>query len=138
MRIVAVDYGMARIGLAISDPTQTIATPLPTLKSSGNPQKAAQLLADALKSYTFSEVVVGLPLKLSGQDSDTTTLVRKFIEELQKLLTVPVIAFDERLTTVQADRALREGQYSRKSRAQMVDQATALLLLTNYLELKKR
>ena len=127
MRVLAVDYGKARIGLAISDPTKTIASPLPTIKSSGDPQRAAQILIDAiqeLKTYTISHIVIGLPLNLNGRDSDTTALVRKFVEEVQKLTSIPV-----------SDRALREFQMTRKERSKKVDAATATILLQNYLEL---
>lgn len=141
MRILALDFGLARIGLALSDPTQTIASSLPTIESARDPKRAAVIVSEYLKNLIKTtqvvEIVVGLPLKLDGGDSDTTKLVRAFVGHLKELCIIPIQIFDERLTTVQADRALREAQFSRKARSKKVDATTATILLQNYLDMKK-
>ena len=104
MRVLALDYGTARCGCAISDPTGTLARPLPALEPP-DPAAVARLVADS----DAERVVVGLPLSLGGEDSAQTTLSREFANELGDLLDVPVDTYDERLTTAMADRSAREG-----------------------------
>lgn len=104
MRVLALDYGTARCGCAISDPTGTLARPLPALEPP-DPAAVARLVADS----DADRVVVGLPLSLGGEDSAQTTLSREFATELGELLDVPVDTYDERLTTTMADRSAREG-----------------------------
>ncbi len=104
MRVLALDYGTARCGCAISDPTGTLARPLPALEPP-DPDAVARLVADG----EVERVVVGLPLSLAGEDSAQTTLSREFAAELGELLDVPVDTYDERLTTKMADRTAREG-----------------------------
>ena len=141
-RILAVDFGLARIGLAISDVRRIIATPLSNLLSTKDVKKAAIILKEHLEilkkdhGYDIEEIVVGLPLMLNGQDSDATKQVRLFTSSLQEIVPIPVHLFDERLTSVQADRSLREGNFTRKKRAQFVDRISAVILLQVYLDYK--
>ena len=141
-RILACDFGLKRVGLAISDEQKIIASPLPNLLAGTSPKKTAELLAKYIatlkteKQYDVEEVVVGLPLKMDGTESTMTQTVRLFIKELESLLTIPVKALDERLTSVQADRSLIEANFNRKKRASLVDSVAAILLLQSYLSLK--
>ncbi len=104
MRVLALDHGTARIGCAISDPSGTLATPLPTIEPP-EPRSVAELVAN----YEVERVVVGLPLHLSGEEGAQVELVRTFCGELEAVLEVPVETYDERLTTRMAEASRREG-----------------------------
>jgi putative holliday junction resolvase len=104
VRVLALDHGTARIGCAISDPSGTLATPLPVIEPPG-----ARAVADLVDRYEVERVVVGLPLHLSGEEGSQAALVRGFCKELEAILEIPVEAYDERLTTRMADASKREG-----------------------------
>jgi putative Holliday junction resolvase len=104
MRVLALDYGTARIGCAISDPSGTLSTPLPVIEPS-EPRSVAELVAQ----YEVERVVVGLPLHLSGEEGAQAKLTHTFCAELEALLDVPVETYDERLTTRMAETSKREG-----------------------------
>jgi putative pre-16S rRNA nuclease len=104
VRVLALDHGSARIGCAISDPSGTLATPLPTIEPP-EPRSVAELVAN----YGVEQVVVGLPLHLSGEAGAQVELVRTFCTELEAVLDVPVETYDERLTTRMAEASKREG-----------------------------
>ncbi|HXR31275.1 MAG TPA: Holliday junction resolvase RuvX [Solirubrobacterales bacterium] len=104
MRVLALDHGTARIGCAISDPSGTLATPLPVIEP---PQ--ARAVADLVEKHDVERVVVGLPLHLSGEEGSQAALARSFCVELEAILDVPVETYDERLTTRMADVSKREG-----------------------------
>ncbi len=104
MRVLALDHGTARIGCAISDPSGTLATPLPVIEP---PQ--ARAVADLVAQYEVERVVVGLPLHLSGEEGSQAALARSFCTELEAILDIPVETYDERLTTRMADASKREG-----------------------------
>ncbi len=104
MRVLALDYGTARIGCAISDPSGTLATPLPTIEPP-EPRSVSELVAE----HGVERVVVGLPLHLSGEEGAQAALTRGFCRELEALLDVPVETYDERLTTRMAEASKREG-----------------------------
>jgi putative holliday junction resolvase len=104
VRVLALDHGTARIGCALSDPTGTLATPLPTIEPP-EPRTVADLVAE----HGVERVVVGLPLHLSGEEGGQAGLVRTFCGELEALLDVPVETYDERLTTRMAEASRRDG-----------------------------
>jgi putative holliday junction resolvase len=104
MRILALDYGTARIGCAISDPSGTLSTPLPVIEPP-EPRSVAELVAQ----YEVERVLVGLPLHLSGEEGAQAKLTRTFCAELEAILDVPVETYDERLTTRMAEASKREG-----------------------------
>src|SRR4051812_36910787 len=106
-RILAVDYGERRIGLAVSDPTATIATPLPVLLRRRGKRPPVQAILALVQAHEAAEIVVGLPLTLAGDDSDWTREVRTFAESLHDRSGLPVHLLDERMTSVQAERAVR-------------------------------
>lgn len=138
-RILAVDYGERRIGLAISDPSATIAQPLPTLtRRAGKRPPIADIIAIASENEV-EEIVVGLPLTLAGDDSDWTREVRAFAQKLAERANLPVELLDERMTSVQAERAVRDSglKKSQREEKQRIDAAAATLLLQMYLDRKK-
>jgi putative Holliday junction resolvase len=122
MRILALDHGTARIGCAISDPSGTLATPLPTIEPP-EPRTVADLVAE----HDVERVVVGLPVQLSGEEGGQAGLVRTFCGELEALLDIPVETYDERLTTRMAEATARDGA------AAPPDSLAAAHLLQSYL-----
>jgi putative holliday junction resolvase len=116
-RVVALDYGAARCGVAVSDPTGTLATPLePVLRP--NTRKGFNRLLAAIREQAPSTVVVGLPLSLSGEDSAQTRETREFADRLGRALDLRVMLYDERFTTALAQR--RPGTAAEDSRAAAV------------------
>jgi putative Holliday junction resolvase len=122
LRVLALDYGTARCGCAISDPTGTLARPLPAIEP---PDPAA--IAELVSAEGAERVIVGLPTTLRGEEGEQARLSRAFAEQLAELLDVPVETYDERLTTRMADRSAREG--ARADR----DSLAAAHLLESYL-----
>jgi len=104
MRVLALDHGTARIGCALSDPSGTLATPLPVIEP-----PEARSVAELVSKHEVELVVVGLPLHLSGEEGSQAALARTFCTELEALLSIPVETYDERLTTRMANASKREG-----------------------------
>jgi putative holliday junction resolvase len=104
VRVLALDHGTVRIGAAISDPTGTLATPLPVIEP-----PEAKLVAAIVAEHGVERVVVGLPLHLSGEEGSQAGLARSFGAELEAMLEIPVETYDERLTTRMADASRRAG-----------------------------
>ncbi len=139
-RIIAIDYGLARLGVAISDERKIIACPMTTVtadrKSESTAIKLIQELNQhaALHRYSIEAIVIGLPLLMSGKKGFFADETLHFIECLRKQTATPIITWDERLTSVQAEKSLREGNLSRKKRAKRVDSVAAIIILQNYLD----
>jgi len=104
MRVLALDHGTVRVGCALSDPTGTLATPLPVIEPP-EPRAVAELVAE----HGVERVVVGLPLHLSGEEGSQAALARTFCGELEAMLSIPVETYDERLTSRMADASRRAG-----------------------------
>ena len=135
-RILGVDYGERRVGLALSDPTATIASPLPTLKRRRGKRPPVAPVARIAEEHEVGEIVVGLPLDLEGDDSDWTREVRDYARALEERTGLPVALQDERMTSVRAERAVRSMELSREKREEKerVDAAAAVLILQAYLD----
>ena len=133
MRLLALDLGDVRIGVALSDETGTLASGLLTLAATG-PRKDAQRVAALVREHGVGEVVVGLPLRLDGSLGPQGERVMAFVERLRRVLRVPVVARDERLTSVAADERLAEAGVKRRDRKDRIDQAAAALVLQEYLD----
>ena len=103
-RIMALDYGAVRTGVALSDPSGTLATPLPVVERAGT-KKGMARLAEVISSSGAERVVVGLPLTLAGEEGTQAAETREFVARLARRVQVPIELYDERLTTVQAERA---------------------------------
>ncbi|MET0303610.1 MAG: Holliday junction resolvase RuvX [Microbacteriaceae bacterium] len=131
---IGVDVGRARVGIASSDRDGLLATPVATLQRGD--ANGPELLA-IIEEYGPFEFVVGLPVSLSGADTPSTTDAREFAQWLADLSPVPVRMIDERMSTVTAQRALREsGRSTRKSRS-VVDQVAAVIILQNALDAER-
>lgn len=135
-RILGVDFGARRVGLAISDPTATIAQPLTVLVRRAGKRPPVQAIADLAAEHDAQHIVVGLPLTLAGGESDWTREVRAFGEKLAARTGLGVTFADERMTSVAAERAvrslgLRKAEREKKER---IDAAAAVLILQAYLD----
>jgi putative Holliday junction resolvase len=133
MRVMALDVGDVRIGVALSDETGTLASGLVTLKAVG-PRKDAQALAALAREHGVGEVVVGLPLRLDGSLGSQAEKVVAFAERLRRVLRLPVVTRDERLTSVAAGERLAEAGVKRRQRKARLDQAAATLILQEHLD----
>jgi putative Holliday junction resolvase len=132
-RILGLDVGSRRIGIAISDPLGLTAQGLPTLLRQ-NKRLDFEQLAKIITDHQVSEIVVGYPLRLSGAEGIQSEKMQLFAEELRKRFGLPVHLWDERLTSTQANRLLRETDLSIKKRGQAVDRMAATLILQNWME----
>ena len=132
--ILAIDLGRARIGLAISDELQLLAHPLETIAAT---KEAIARIVAIVRERNIDKVVVGVPRRMSGEIGAAATEALKFVEKLRAALPCDVITWDERLSTVAANRALREaGKKTRATRA-YVDQVAAQVILQGYLDHQK-
>ncbi len=121
--------------MALSDERKIIATPLCTLENFSSLNEAALLLKEKVNTYnTIDTIVIGLPLHMSGEESELATLTRKFAGLLKEVFALPVIFWDERLTSMQVERTMREGGLSRKKQSKLVDKLAAAAILQNYLD----
>jgi putative Holliday junction resolvase len=136
-RILAVDWGARRIGLAVSDPLGVIASPLPTLEIRGEAQAVARV-ADTIRELEADAVVVGLPLTLSGERGESAAAAERFAARLGEACGVPVSLYDERLTSALAERRLRETGTRTRGRKVRVDQGAAVALLEGWLARLRR
>src|SRR5204862_6926783 len=129
--ILALDFGRARIGTAISDELQLLAHPLETIPAN---ERALSRVAEIVRERKIDHVVVGVPRRMNGQIGIAATEVLQFVEKLRVILPCPVVTWDERLTTAAAHRALRDaGKKTRQTRG-YVDQVAAQIILQSYLD----
>lgn len=133
-KIFGLDYGKVRIGLASCSKMLKIPTPFPTFKMLPQVEKSAEALALILKKEACELLIVGLPLELSGKEGPMAVETKQFIEKLKIHLPDVTIHFlDERLTSAQAEKAMKAMDFSRKKRAQGSDSMAACLILETYL-----
>lgn len=135
-RILALDVGSRTLGLAVSDPLGITAQGLPTIRRKNRRADFAQL-DTVVKKYDVHEFVVGYPLRLSGATGTQSEKMTAFAEQLRQRYQLPVHLWDERLTTAEAQRVLRESEMSVKRRSEVVDQLAAVLILQSFLESRR-
>lgn len=132
-RVLGLDVGSKTIGIAVSDPLGLTAQGLETIRRKNKRLDFEQL--DALiKKYSVSEIVVGLPLRMSGAEGTQSEKMRAFAEDLRKKFNLPVHLWDERLTSAEANRLLRESEMSIQRRGEVVDRMAAVLILQGWME----
>ncbi|QGG46722.1 Holliday junction resolvase RuvX [Heliorestis convoluta] len=136
MRILGLDIGDKRIGIAISDPMGWTAQGLETLQRSSN-EKVLAHLQEQIHIYEVSTIVCGLPRNMNGTYGPKAEEVRKFGEKMKERFKIPVVYWDERLTTVAAQKTLLQGDVSRAKRKEVVDKIAAVFILQNYLDSKR-
>lgn len=132
-RILGLDVGSKTIGLAVSDPLGITAQGLPTLRRK-NKRIDLGALREIIQKYEVAEIVVGYPLRMSGAEGTQSGKMVLFAEELKKQFDLPVHLWDERLTSAEANRVLRESEMSIQRRGEVVDQLAAVLILQSWME----
>ncbi|HUB66514.1 MAG TPA: Holliday junction resolvase RuvX [Candidatus Methylacidiphilales bacterium] len=133
MRTLAIDYGTKRIGLALSDPTGTLARPLPFLPAKPDAKLAREIAALARKEEA-GLILLGLPRHMSGASGENAIAVQAFAAVLEKTIGIPVKLIDERLSTLQASRQLRESGKDARAQRGLIDSEAAAVLLQGYLD----
>ena len=135
-RILAIDYGSRRMGLAVSDPLGITAQGLETLERRNKRSDFARL-EKLIRENQVQEIVLGNPLRMSGEAGAQSEKVAGFAEELRQRFQLPVHLWDERLTSAEANRILREADLSIQKRAQAVDRMAAVLILQSFLQARE-
>jgi putative holliday junction resolvase len=135
-RLLGIDYGLERVGFALSDPLGITAQPFETLARTGDKQ-VCRRVAELVEAYEVGEVVVGLPLDMSGAHGEAAEQVRRFVDRLRNYVRVPVTLWDERLSSTAAERALTEQNVRGKRRRELVDQIAAALILQGVLDSRR-
>jgi putative holliday junction resolvase len=135
-RILALDVGSKTIGLAVSDPLGITAQGLETIRRR-NKRTDFEALERLIRQHGVAEIVIGYPLQMSGSTGRQSEKISAFAEELRRRFTLPVRLWDERLTTAQANRLLRETAMSIRRRAQVVDRLAAVLILQSFLDYRQ-
>ena len=135
-KIISIDYGTVRIGLAISDINKKIAFPLKTIQAGFSLKKTAEAIFINLQDRIgdIEAIVMGYPLLLNGRDGEMAIKVKALKEELEKILPLPITLWDERLTSALAERSLKEKGFNRKKRSKKVDPIAACFILQRYLD----
>jgi putative Holliday junction resolvase len=133
-RIAGIDFGEARIGIAVSDELQNIAFPRETVRAAKKLADTVQRVCQALADDELATVVVGLPLRLDGTEGESARRAKLFGEALREALGMEVEYWDERMTTVAAERSLRDIGVRGAGRRAVVDQSAAALMLQGYLD----
>ena len=139
MRALGVDLGTKRIGLATSDASATIATPLQVLNRSGSRLQDHQAIAAIVREYEIDcVVVVGMPLSLSGDVGVAAQSAAVEVDQMTNVVGVPVLTYDERLTTVSAHQILQGNNVNAKDRKLVVDKVAAAVMLQSWLDAQKQ
>lgn len=133
MRILGLDVGDVLIGVAVSDPMEIIANGLDSIKRT-TPKEDVKVLKNIADEYEVEKMVIGLPKMMNGEIGIQAEKVLEFAEFLKITVNVPIIMWDERLTTAAATRTLIEADMSRKKRKKVVDKVAATIILQNYLD----
>ena len=138
-RALGVDLGERRIGLALSDPSRTVASPYEVLRRSGDPVTDRRAIVAVAREVGANVIVVGLPLSLSGRVGPAAQAALEEIEALRAIAgEIELVAHDERLTTITAERALKEARVRRDARRNVVDKVAAAVMLQSWLERSDR
>jgi putative Holliday junction resolvase len=136
MRILGLDVGERRIGVAISDPLEKIAVPLTTIQRKST-NLAISAIADIVNREGVGALVVGLPVSLDGSLGPQAQEIKAFVQELEAVLPVPLVQWDERYSTAEAERLLREVGYSSRTMRDRRDAVAAAVILQDYMDHKK-
>jgi len=143
MRVLGIDYGQRRIGLALSDPTGLLARPWKTITRQGSPARVADSLAAEIARLRAEDdgldaVVLGLPLRLNGTPNDQTPVVEKLASSLRNRIDIPLVLQDERLSSRDAESLLARRIKDWRQRKALLDAASAAVILQDYLDSRSR
>ncbi|HNU99319.1 MAG: Holliday junction resolvase RuvX [Verrucomicrobia bacterium] len=133
MRILALDHGSKRIGVAVSDELKVIAQPLEYIPASPFPEVLARL-SELIRQYDVESILIGMPRNMDGSYGPAASTVREFAAAVGDAVAIPIRTWDERLTSVQANRFLTQANVRGRKRREKVDQTAAALLLQSYLD----
>ncbi len=133
MKILALDYGTKRIGVAISDFTETLARPLPFIPAE-SAKKVDQAIAALIAKEDVKLLLIGLPRNMDGTYGSAAEKVREFSARLQVQVTIPLQLVDERLSTVQASRLLQESGHDTRAQRTIIDSSSAAVFLQSFLD----
>lgn len=131
---MGIDFGEVRVGLALSDPFQIISQPYKVIP---NDESLFKKIREIVNSKNVGKIVLGLPLNLDGEDTAKTREVRKFAEILKKKINIPIVFWDERYTTVEANEILKKMDYGIKESKDVIDKVAASIILKDYLDSNK-
>lgn len=136
MRILGLDYGSKTVGVAVSDPLLITAQGVEIIRrdSENKIRKTYARIEELCREYEVEKIVLGYPKNMNGTDGERAEKTLKFKEDVERRTGLPVIMWDERLTTVSADKAMMESGIRREHRKEFVDEIAAMLILQNYLE----
>lgn len=137
-KILCIDYGKVRIGIALSDPTKTIASPKNFIKNDIPAEELAAKIAKLAKENNVETIVFGLPKKLNGTEGGSSQEIRKLADILQEKHSFKIVLWDERYTTVSAENILIEAGLRREKRKEKIDSLSAVIILQNYLDFLNR
>ena len=133
MKAMGIDFGLARIGIALSDETKFLASPFITYKRKGIEQDL-NFIINLIKEKNVDQIVCGLPMNMQGEEQAIAQHTREFMAQLQKLITVDIDFIDERLSSVMAEELLKETERDWKKRKEKLDAVAASILLQDYLD----
>ncbi len=136
MKIMAIDYGDARTGIAVCDRTEFLASPVGVIEEKGM-AKTAEKIVHATKEFDAGMLVIGLPVNMDGTEGDRAKKCRKLADIIRAIVTIPVTLYDERRTTISAANILSENGTYGKKRKKIIDAVSATIILESYLEYRK-
>lgn len=136
MRLLGLDYGTKTVGVAVSDPLQITAQPLETItrKSVGKLRQTLARIEEIIEEYQIDKIILGYPRNMNHTTGERAEACEAFQEALERRTGLEVILWDERLTTVEAERVLMAGGVRRENRKAVIDQMAAVLILQSYME----
>lgn len=140
MRVMGLDYGSKTVGVAVSDPEGIIASGVEIIrrKDENHLRQTLSRIEELILEYEVSEIVLGLPKNMNNSEGVRVELTMDFKDKLQRRTNLPVFMYDERLTTVMADKTMMEAGVRRENRKDYVDMIAATIILQDYLDRKKR
>lgn len=133
-RAIGVDLGTKRVGVAASDPSRILASPVTVLLRRGDRTQDHRALRDIIQEYEADVVVVGLPLSLNGKESHAARLVRDEVRQMTSTLGIPIVLHDERFTTSTAHASMKERNMNAQKRREVVDKVAAAVMLQGWLD----
>jgi putative holliday junction resolvase len=136
VRILGLDIGSKRIGVAVSDPLHITAQALETVDSKDT-EADIRKIKELIVANQVEEIVVGIPYNMNGSEGPQAQKVKAFVKEMSELVDIPVREWDERLTTVAAERVLLEADLSRAKRRKVIDKVAAAIILQGYLDYRQ-
>lgn len=138
MRILGIDYGDSRVGIAITDPLEITAQGLETIHYQGNDKILLKRLEEIVREYGINTMVIGMPLNLKGEKTKRAEVTEQFIHKLKcKFNQMKIVTMDERLTTVEAHRTMNDLQIKKKKKRNLVDTISAVYILEKYMNQKE-